>query len=247
LAYNQNRKNFDLKFYEFGNVYRFENRQYADADILAPYTEEKHLDLFLMGNKDQEIWNKPGTSVDFYDLKFAIEAVLKKLGVSVDELSNDQTNQDPFEYGLSYSLDGKVIGSAGKLRREILQHFDLKKDVFYGHLNWNQLLALADGQAILFKPVPKFPAVRRDLALVLDKHITFGELRKAAFKAEPELLSSVMIFDVYEGDKIPADKKSYAISFTLLDKEKTLTDKIIDQAMTKILQQIQKQFGATLR
>jgi phenylalanyl-tRNA synthetase beta chain len=201
----------------------------------------------MMGNKHQEIWNKPSEGVDFYDLKFAIEAVLKKLGIKSDKLMVELIKNDLFDFGLHYTLEGKMIGSAGKLRPELLQHFDLKKEVYYGHLNWNMLLNAADKHTILFKPVPRFPAVRRDLALVLDKHITFGELRKAAFELEPDLLLSVTIFDVYEGDKIPADKKSYAISFTLLDKEKTLTDKLIDKTMNSLLQHFQSQFAATLR
>lgn len=247
MAYNQNRKNFDLKFYEFGNVYRYDEGKINRSDTLAAYYEEKHLDLFIMGSRHSEIWNRNTDPVDFYDLKASINIVFKGLNINEDELSVSEIKQAPFEYGLAYEKGPDVLVTGGKLHRDLLNFFDLKKPVYYAHLKWDRLMKLIRGRTILFTPVAKFPAVRRDLALVIDKQITFGELRKAALEAVPNLLKSVMIFDVYEGEKIPDDKKSYAISFILQDQEKTLTDKVIDKTMDTIMKQFQVRFGATLR
>lgn len=247
LAYNQNRKSTDLKLYEFGNVYFFNQKAVPNNKALAPYSEEKHLDLFLTGNRHAELWNKKTTTQDFYDLKQAVEMVFKRLNLALEDFEMTETTSAPYSYGLAYSCKGKVIARAGLINRELNQYFDLKKEVFYANINWTSLLELAAGRTISFEAIPRFPAVRRDLALVVDKKIAFSDLKKAAFEQVPELLTSVNIFDVYEGDKIPADKKSYAISFVLQDKTKTLTDKLIDKTMNKLLTTYKNNFGAELR
>ncbi len=247
LAYNQNRKSTDLKFYEFGNVYFFNQQSVQKTDALAPYSEERHLDLFLTGNRHAELWNKKTTPQDFYDLKQAVEMVFKRLNMTLTDFEVNETTSAPYSYGLAYSCKGKVIARAGLINGELNQYFDLKKEVFHANINWTSLLEIAAGKAIRFEAIPRFPAVRRDLALVVDKKTAFNDLKKAAFEQVPELLASVNIFDVYEGDKIPADKKSYAISFILQDKTKTLTDKLIDKTMNKLLATYKNNFGAELR
>jgi len=247
LAYNQNRKSTDLKLYEFGNVYFFNQKEATNTEALAPYSEEKHLDLFLTGNNLQELWNKKTNPFDFYDLKQAVEMVFKRLNISAEDFETAELNSPPFSYGIAYHFNNKAIARAGLINKELNHYFDLKKDVFHASINWTSLLEIAANRTIRFTAIPKFPAVRRDLALVVDKKTAFKDLKKAAFEQVPELLSSVNIFDVYEGDKIPADKKSYAISFILQDKTKTLTDKLIDKTMNKLLENYKKNFGAELR
>ncbi len=247
VAYNQNRKNPDLKLYEFGTVYSYDQAKKAGLHALDPYHEEKHLDLFMTGSRNHESWNKSDDSVDFYDLKQALESIFKRLDIPVDSFETDEIEHEAFEYALGYAVGGRQLARAGKLSPALRKHFDIKKEVFYANICWSAVLDLNLRKGIRYETVPKYPAVRRDLALVLDKHIAFKDLKAAAFGLVPDLLASVNIFDVYAGDKIPADKKSYAISFILLDKEKTLTDKVIEKTMDKLLRHYQSNFGATLR
>jgi phenylalanyl-tRNA synthetase beta chain len=247
LAYNQNRRNTDLKLYEFGNVYSFKQEQVSNSETLAPYCEEKHLDLFLTGNRNPEIWNMKATPYDFYDLKQALEMVFKRLNISPDHFEINETTSTAYAYGTAYLFNGKEIARAGLINKNLNHFFDLKKEVFHASINWDGLLEKAKGKTIRYEAIPKFPAVRRDLALIVDKSTAFIDLKKAAYEQAPELLVSVTIFDVYEGDQIPADKKSYAISFIMQDKTKTLTDKLIDKTMNKLLINFKKNFGAELR
>lgn len=247
LAYNQNRKSSDLRFYEFGHIYQFLKNRAKPDDALSAYFEEKHLDLWLMGNKYPESWNRKTEPLDFFDLKHAVETVLQTLNINTDACQTSTIEDDPYEYGLSYHYNGKLIGRAGKLKQELCRQFDLKKEVFHAQLLWDALTGISATDEIVYRPVPKYPAVRRDLALVIDKTVAYADLQKAALKTAPELLVSMNLFDVYEGDKIPADKKSYAISFILLDKEKTLTDKRIEKTMDKLLKSFEKEFNAKLR
>lgn len=247
LAYNQNRRSTDLKLYEFGNVYFFNQKQASNAEALAPYSEERHLDLFLTGNRDPELWNKKAAPYNFYDLKEAVEMVFKRLNISLNHFEIAETTSSSYAYGVAYNFNNKEIARAGLINKHLNQYFDLKKEIFHASINWTSLLEIAAGKTIRFEAIPKFPAVRRDLALVVDKSTAFIDIKNAAFEQVPDLLTSVNIFDVYEGDKIPADKKSYAISFILQDKNKTLTDKLIDKTMNKLLANFKKNFGAELR
>lgn len=249
VAYNQNRKITDMKLYEFGNVYTFNPEAVqTNEKPLAPYRENYHLDLFITGNKEEELWNHGTKAVDFYDMKYYVEAVFNKLKINMEKVEITEGTSAFYDFSLIYSFDNKVIGTIGKFTKQTLKTFDIKKDVYHASLNWDTLMKLyTKVKTLHYEAVSKFPSVRRDLALVIDKNVSFSSIKAVALKAESNLLQSVSIFDIYEGDKIPQGKKSYAISFILEDKQKTLTDKVIEKTMQKIQTAIEQQLGATLR
>lgn len=249
IAYNQNRKITDMKLYEFGNVYRFNpDAVQTNEKPLAPYFENYNLDIFITGNKEEELWNHTAKVVDFYDLKYYVEAIFHKLSIDMNKVEITEGTSKFYDFSLVYSIDNKTIGTIGKFSKQTIKAFDIKKDVFHSSLNWDTLMKLfAKSKTLHYEVVSKFPSVRRDLALVIDKNVSFSAIKAAALKAESSLLQSVNIFDIYEGDKIPQEKKSYAISFILEDKQKTLTDKQIEKTMQKIQSAIEQQLGATLR
>lgn len=249
IAFNQNRKLSDMKLFEIGKTYRFieNSRTKPDSNPLQPYKEEFRLDLFLTGQRFTESWRNKTEPFDFYDLRFYVDAVFHRLGIDATHYVLEEANDNWFDYGLHYVAGGNCLASFGKLKTHIAKAFDIKKDVFYATLAWETLIHMSGSSKTLYREVPKFPAVRRDLALVLDKQVTFDNVRKTAWETEPGILREVNLFDVYEGDKIPEGKKSYAVSFILLDRDKTLTDKVIDQVMGKLLRQFEQRLGASLR
>ncbi len=249
IAYNINRKSNDLKFFEFGTVYAFDETATQTAEKpLAPYKEHYSLDLFMTGRMHDELWNQDDKTVDLYALKYFAEAVLSKMNVPQQKLSLKENPGEPYEYGLAYTLNEKPLLTLGKLSKKTLKIADIDKAVFHASINWTLLLKHFNKSGHkLFEAVPKFPAVRRDLALVVDKTLSFEVIKNIALQTEKKLLQSVSIFDVYEGDKIPEGKKSYALKFILQDSDKTLTDKLIDKSMQKILAALEQQVGASLR
>lgn len=247
IAYNHNRKNFDLKLYEFGKIYKFDKSKQNDKQDLDPYNEWVCLDLFLTGNKQEEIWNESPSPVDFFDLKYTFEGIIKRLNIDRKKITIKEETDGLFEFALSYHLDNFEIGRIGKLNQTTLKLLDVKKPVFYASMHWTGILKEIPLEPLKYEAVSKYPAVRRDLALVLDKNIRFEALKELAFITEKQYLQSVNIFDVYEGDKIPDDKKSYALGFVLLDKEKTLTDSVIEKTMQKLQKAFEQQLGAVLR
>lgn len=249
IAYNINRKSSDLKFFEFGTVYAYDETAGQTAEKpLAPYKENTCLDLFMTGRMHEELWNQDDAAVDLYALKYFAEAVLAKMGISQQKLSLSENPGEPYEYGLHYTLNEKPLLTLGKLSKKTLKLTDIDKAVFHASINWTLLLKQFNKSGHkLFEAVPKFPAVRRDLALVVDKAVSFEAIKNIALQTEKKLLQSLSIFDVYEGDKIPEGKKSYALKFILQDKDKTLTDKLIDKSMQKILAALEQQAGASLR
>ena len=248
IAYNQNRKISDLRLFEFGKVYQYQaEAAKSDASDLAPYHEHLCLDVFLTGSREAENWNAKDSAVDFFDLKQTVESILSKLRIDDSKLRTSSFSDAIFETGLTYLYNGQILLQAGQLNQTTLKTFDIRKPVFYATINWAMLLSNLPERGIRYEAVPKYPAVRRDLALVVDKQLRFETLESIAFKTEPKLLKAVRIFDIYEGDKIPAGKKSYALSFTLQDNESTLTDKVIDKTMQKLLNAFEQQSGAVLR
>lgn len=246
---NQNHKNFDLKFFEFGNIYRYnEEKAQTASQPLAPFTENYRLDLLITGNKRKELWNNKVEAVDFYDIKKYVHEILYKLGIDLNSIIVSENKEPHFDYALSYSIDGNIVAKFGKLNQKTLKIFDIKKDVYYATMDWDMLMTIVKNlKPICFKPLSKFPAVRRDLAMIFDKDITFEQIEKVAFAAENKILTNVNLFDIYEGDKIPEGKKQYAMSFTLIDTQKTLTDKVIEKSMAKIQSAIEQQLNAVLR
>ena len=249
IAFNQNRKVADMKFFEFGNVY-FYNAQAAQhaQHPLAPYSEFFHLDLFLTGNRQEELWNHQPQPLDFFDLKQYVMGILRLLRVNQGELEVKEGAMKHYEYSLELFLDGKCVATLGKLDKKTLKLFDIKKDVYHATLCWNTLMShYGKAAEVHFEPLSKFPSVRRDLAMILDKGVTFEQVRKAAMAAENKLLQEMSLFDVYEGDKIPEGKKQYAMSFILMSPTATLTDKACEKAMARIQQAIEKELGGVLR
>lgn len=247
IAYNQNRKALDLKLFEFGKVYGYDATIKPSGDHLAPYNEYLCLDLFLTGNKQQEIWNEKSAAFDFFDLKYFVEGILSKLRINRNELTINEISGNGFDYAVVLSFDGQDIVRYGQLEAAVTKFFDLRKPVFYASIQWEKILKLIPEKQIKYEAVPRFPVVRRDLALVLDKHIKYADIEAIARKTEPNILHSINLFDIYEGDKIPEGKKSYAVSFVLVDKERTLTDKVIEKTMHRILSAMEQQLQASLR
>jgi phenylalanyl-tRNA synthetase beta chain len=247
VLYNMNRKITDLKIFEFGRMYRYDSEADTSRNALKSYKEYEHLALWMTGNQQPESWKSDHSRVDFYDLKAITEAILTRLGFDMLKLEKQAIEGDIFAYGMRYGTKEKVFAEFGQLDKEVLKVWDIRQEVFYADFRWENILKATTLHSVKYSGVPKFPEVRRDLALVLDKHITFSELEGAAYEAERRLLRAVNLFDVYAGDKVPAGKKSYAISFILRDDEKTLTDAMIEKTMERILKAFEEKFGATIR
>ena len=236
VIYNINRKNNNIKFFEFGKSYhKFE----------SGYSEQKHLSIFVSGNRAKESWNTPAKKSDFFYLKGTVSTLLAKVGISNVKVA--PTKSDVFSEGISLSLGKIKIADLGVVKSTILKEFGIKQEVLFADINWENVLKVGGKSNIKIANLPKFPAVRRDFALLIDEKVTFNEIHRLAFQAEKKLLKEVDLFDVYEGDKLEEGKKSYAVSFLLQDENKTLNDKQIDKIMSKLQQTFEKNLGASLR
>lgn len=245
VATNLNHKNADLKLFEFGKTYKLSGVK--DGAITYAYTENEVLAFWVTGNQTPESWMQGAAPADLYTLKSVFESITAKLGIN--ESFHSVTIEDA-AFSVLFGIQTgskKEIGKIGKLKASVLKAFDIKAEVFYAEINPELLFAWSAEKKVRFKDIPKFPQVRRDLALLLDKSVQYGDLESAARKAERNLLKEVNLFDVYEGKNLPEGKKSYALSFILRDEEKTLTDDIIDGVMKRIVDTYEKQFGASLR
>ncbi|MGQ3678346.1 phenylalanine--tRNA ligase subunit beta [Tenacibaculum discolor] len=236
VAYNINRKNNSLKFYEFGKTYH----KYESG-----YQEDKHLTLFVTGNRTQDSWKVASQASDFFYVKGVVTALLSRLGI--DKLKTTPTKSDVFSEGITLSLGKTKLVELGVVKRAILKEFSIKQEVLFADFNWQNILGLVGKKKIKVADLPKFPAVKRDLALLLDNKVEFKEIYNLAFQSERKLLKEVDLFDVYEGDKLPEGKKSYAVSFVLQDENKTLADKQIDKIMQKLQKTFEKSLDAVLR
>ncbi len=246
INYNQNRKINDLKIFEFGKVYH--RKSAADKGTgLQNYSEEKRLGIFTTGRKEAENWSSSANKTDFYALKGIIESILKRLGIDRKNIKLEESANSNFSYSFVYKVNDQELLYIAEADKKLLKQFDIKQPVYVADIHWDMMLWLIPTQDITYHPISKFPSVRRDLALVIDKNVTFDQLEEIARKTERKLLKEVGIFDIYEGDKIPEGKKSYALSFILQDENKTLTDKIIDKTMKRLLQAFEKEAGAQLR
>ena len=254
---NANRKNADLKFYEFGNCYHYNEQKIADRqakdprweyDPLYAYSEEPHLALWLTGNKTAQSWVQKEEKTSFYTLHAYVNNVLRRLGVNVQLLNMEPLNSELCLDGMVIKApNGKQIGFMGIVNGKLLKAFDIDNPVYYADLDWNMLLKLNKQHKPVINDLPKFPEVKRDFALLVDKSVKFADLAKAALAAEKKLLKAVNLFDVYEGKNLEAGKKSYALSFILQDAENTLKDKQIEAIMAKLLKTFEEKFGAKLR
>jgi len=247
VQYNQNRQSNDMKLFEFGTTYIL-NADKDDPDKpLKKYFESTQLGIIVSGRKNAESWNTAEGLVDSYYLKSIVLQVVKRLGLDMDSWQVKEEGPLYFDSVLQYQKDNKILIEAGKISQAVLGHFGIKQPVFFADLYWDKLFRMIKVGDKQYVPVPKHPEVRRDLALLLDKSVSFSQVENIVYKGEKRLIKSVNLFDVYEGDKLDKDKKSYAISITLRDKEKTLTDKVVDKIINKILVLLKTELGATIR
>ncbi len=236
VAYNINRRNPNIQFFEFGRSYE---------KLKDGYNEDEFLSIYLTGNTMEENWLEQPRKNTFHDLTTTVMGMLKYAGIRKVDVTPSE-NEKLHDYGVVFRKEGKTLGVAGKIRNEILALTGVKQAVFHCQLNWEILLDFYKSD-IAYEPIPKFPEVKRDLSLVLDKHISYAEVQQLAFKQEKKLLNRINLFSVYEGDKIEKEKKAYAISFFLQDKFKTLTDKQIDKSMNSLISLYEKELGAIIR
>lgn len=249
LQWNQNRKVADLMIYEFGNVYRKTgDKNTSDPKKLPGYDEQRMLTLFMTGNTRPESWQAPQKAFTLFDLKAEVLNLLQKMNIPMEEVKTETIAAEGlFEAGLRYTLNGKTLLEMGEVARKFLKAFDLKQDVLYASVNWDLVLKLTGKKPIVYKEIPKFPEVRRDLALLIAGDVQFEQIEQIAYKSERKLLKKVRLFDVYKDEKMDKDMKSYAVSFTLQNEEKTLTDKEIDKVMDKITRNLQSELKASVR
>lgn len=236
ISFNINRKRGDLKLFEFGKTYHGYNDKRE---------EFKHLSIFVTGNQNAENWNAANKRSDFFFLKGNIISVLERLGIS--RFNESPKDNDVFSEGLSFGLGKMKLVDFGMIKKPILKHFDISQEVMFADFNWDTILEVVKRNSVTFKSIPKYPEVRRDFALLIDDKVTFESIYKIAKQSEKQLLKNVNLFDVYQGSNLPAGKKSYAVSFTLQDENKTLTDKQIDKIMNTLQTQFESQLGAELR
>ena len=236
ISYNLNRKNNSLKLYEFGKTYH----KYEHG-----YQEDKHLTIFISGARTKDTWTNPSQNSDFFYLKGIIRSILERIGVS--NLKTSPIKTDVFSEGIVFSLGKKKLVEFGVVSKQIRKEFGIKQEVLFADFDWTAMLTISGKKKIKVSELPKFPAVKRDLALLLDEKISFKEIYNLAFQSERNLLKDVGLFDVYQGEKLPKGKKSYAVSFLLQDSTKTLTDKQIEKIMQKLQQTFEKSFQAVLR
>ncbi|HEY3370765.1 MAG TPA: phenylalanine--tRNA ligase subunit beta [Prolixibacteraceae bacterium] len=246
IAHNANRKNPDIRLYEFGNCYFFKGSSLKD-NALKNYREEEHLSLFVSGDKEAANWALPAAKSSFFQLKSYAENVLKRMGFSVANLKTEDVSTEVMNEGISYSINSKKLVEFGTISGKTLKAFGIERPVYFADFSMDTLFIELKNNKVIFAELPKYPEVRRDLALLLDRNVQFNQLRDLAFRSERKLLKSVDLFDVYEGKGVPEGKKSYAISYILRDDEKTLNDNQIEKIMQKLVSTYERELGAQLR
>jgi phenylalanyl-tRNA synthetase beta chain len=248
LARNINRKRTNLKFFEAGNVYTYNPEKDNHEESIKAYSQEYHLALWLTGKRVEGSWAHADEETSFYELKAYVENILRRAGVAGGTVVTEKTANNLFAYGLTLkNRGGKVLVEYGKLAKKVLHVMGIDNDVYYAELNWAGILKAIKKNNIEFKELNKYPAVSRDLALLVDENVEFAEIESIARQSEKKLLKKVELFDVYQGKNLPAGKKSYAVNFLLEDESQTLTDKQIDAIMQKLIKNLTGKLGAELR
>lgn len=247
VCLNINHKNGDLKLYEFGNCYFYDEAKRTEENHLAAYSEEYRLAIAVTGIATPQSWNTKPEKASFFTLRAVAEKLLRRFGIDIYALKSEPTQSDLFAEGLTMSLNGKELLQIGVVSNRLRRLTDVKQEVYYLEMNFDVLVRSTKKHRIAAEELSKFPEVKRDLALLVDRDVTFAALRSVALATERKLLKSVSLFDVYEGDKLPAGKKSYALSFILEDKTRTLDDKTIERVMANLTRQFEQQCGAQVR
>jgi phenylalanyl-tRNA synthetase beta chain len=246
VVHNANRQNKNLRLYEFGNVYFYKGTGLKDHPE-KNYREEEHLGLLVTGGKEHENWAEKEKATSFFSIKMYAENILKRLGFSTGQMQISETENELFAEGLSYSFNNKTLLNLGIVAKKWLKKFDIENPVYYADFNWDGVFIQYKKHKVIFEELPKFPAVRRDLALLIDRAVKFEQIKETAYKVERKILREVDLFDVYEGKGVPEGKKSYAVSFILRDDKATLNDKLIEKTMQKLVDTFNRELGAVLR
>ncbi|MEN8798081.1 MAG: phenylalanine--tRNA ligase subunit beta, partial [Flavobacteriaceae bacterium] len=236
VSFNLNRKRQHLRFFEFGKTYHRSGKDWKEYNILA---------LTISGERHAKHWLSENQEMSFFYLKAVVLQLMERLGIQITDSQSEEG--DLYSEGLTLYSAKEKVASFGVVSNPINTHFDIKQDVLHAELNWDQIVKIVSKQEIVFKEIPKYPEVRRDFALLISDNIKFGQVKNIAFNTEKKLLKKVDLFDVYRGKNLPEGKKSYAVSFTIQDETKTLTDKQIDKIMKKLQQAYEKELSAELR
>lgn len=248
IVRNVNRKNANLRFFEFGNCYRFDADKRTAESPIKGYTQEYHLALWVTGKRVQGSWAHPDEDSSFFELKAYVQNILRRLGVQPGTIVTEAGHNNIFDKSLVLkNRGGKVMAEMGILNHKLLKTFDLQQPVYYADLDWQALMKAIRKNTLTFTDISKYPAVSRDLALLVDNNVEFAQIEHVAKQTEKKMLKRVELFDVYQGKNLPAGKKSYAVNFILQDENKTLNDKAIDAIMQKLIKQLTTQLGAELR
>ncbi|MGQ9619451.1 MAG: phenylalanine--tRNA ligase subunit beta [Bacteroidales bacterium] len=245
IARNINRQNYDLKLYEFGNCYFYKNS--SGIKRVDQYFEKTNLDLFITGNRNKHTWNSPETPTDFFIIKGYVEMVLERMGLKADSLAHSEGNKSYYSESLVYLYNNIPVAEAGKISADCLRKFDIGQNVFYGHIEWDYLFKIIRNNNVFYRELPKYPWVKRDLALLLDTDVRFSQIRELAMRVEKNLIKDISLFDVYQSETLGKNKKSYAVSFILQDEQRTLTDRQIDRVMNNLISTFEKELGAIIR
>ena len=246
LSYNINRRRPNLRFYEFGSCYHIPGRQ-EDSTALPGFSEQEFFGIFLAGNKYEGNWIEKTVPGTFFQLKSFLDAILQRLSIHQDKIEIRQRDSIFLSEGLSYYNNNLKISEFGSISQEYLSSFDIKTEVYYGEINWTNLLICIGNPQVIFSDLPKFPEVKRDLSMIIDRSIRYEDIRKLAFQTEKEKLKNIALFDVFEGENIGKEKKSYAVSFILQDLNATLTDNQIDTIINRLASAFEKKLGAQIR
>jgi phenylalanyl-tRNA synthetase beta chain len=247
IAHNINRQRPNLKLFELGNCYARHPQKAHSDDALQPYEENAHLGLFMTGAYTRESWMTGQDQTSFFHLKGTVEALLAKLGFEPRRFKKEEVENDVYAQALRYKIKKHTIAEVGMVHEGLLQRFDIETPVFYGDLHWDQLLQHAENNVVEYEEIPKYPEVRRDLALLVDQDVRFDQIEELAYQSERKVLREVNLFDVYQGEKLGANKKSYAVSFILRDEKQTLKDKQIEKVMNKLIKTFREKLGAEIR
>ena len=246
VIWNINRQNLDLKLYEFGHCYFYHKSDQPYPNV-TNFTEKTSLDLFISGNTGRQSWNSRTNTSDFFNIKSSVEMILSRLGVKPESLTTGETDKKYFAESTAYIFNNKLVAEAGRISKSYLSKFDIGQDVYWGHIEWDHLLKMIKKHSISFTELSKYPSVKRDLALLLDRSIKFSQVRDIALRTEKNIIHDINLFDVYENDSLGKNKKSYAVSFILRDDLKTMTDKNIDKIMNNLIKAFENELNAQIR
>lgn len=247
VALNINHRNADLRLFEMGNCYHFHPEVEATENPLARYSESYRIGITVTGQDATPSWNVKASKSSFYTLRSTVEKLLRRFGIDIYTLRSESSQSDLYSDAIAYTQGPRTVVEMGIVEPKILEKFDIKQAVYYAEIDFDLIVRSAKKQRIAVEELSRFPEVKRDLALLVDKGVTFSELRNIAFATEKKLLKRVTLFDVYEGDKLPAGKKSYALGFTLEDKNQTLNEKSIEKTMANLQRQLEAKAGAQVR